>query len=342
MIGPNNRLCVDDSSHDTSWVRRAIGLRLATPPVVSAAVQRLEPRRRERLALDARQQLRQKRQIRDGRPDALDNACSIGRRQIQANEPATISQPTTSDHGTDVLGTPATASATGHDAARSEERLNQPAEANRRRGGPLHRERPSGSLRLPRRARRDPRGSRASSAARRRPPGARAPRRCGARAKPVGERVLAGFGARRVEQLEQRSAAEQIEVACVRVIVEEPRAVAAGAGPAIVRGARGRARRGARPAARARTAAGRARERRPATPNAISAENDHAGESAARTNASHSSSGDGARRGEAGVRQDEDDGGRGRRSVRARARGAVRTQRVGRPLRRASVVRARW
>jgi hypothetical protein len=57
--------------------------------------------------------------------------------------------------------------------------------------------------------------------------------RC-ARAEPRGERRLARFGPGRVQQLEERRAAEQIEIARVRMIAHEMPAVAAGAGPATV------------------------------------------------------------------------------------------------------------
>ena len=75
---------------------------------------------------------------------------------------------------------------------------------------------------IPPPARPRPRESRASAAARRPPPAARGPRRAraGARSQSASV-VLAGFGARRVQQLEERRRAEQVEVARVRMALEK-------------------------------------------------------------------------------------------------------------------------
>ena len=54
------------------------------------------------------------------------------------------------------------------------------------------------------------------------------------RAEPRGQRRLARFGPCRVQQLEERRAAEEIEIARVRMIADEVRAVAAGSGPPTV------------------------------------------------------------------------------------------------------------
>ena len=56
----------------------------------------------------------------------------------------------------------------------------------------------------------------------------------GRRTQPVGQGLFAGFGAGGVDQLEQRAAPEQVEVACVEMRTEEAGAVRSGAGPRAV------------------------------------------------------------------------------------------------------------
>ena len=143
-------------------------------------------------------------------------------------------------------------------------------------------------VRLGREHRERPRGNR------RRPP-ARRPPACRAldlvdrrgRSEPVGERLFAGLGARRVEQLEERAGPEQIEIARVGMALEKSRAVAAASRPraveplqaALVEPPRARARARSRWSTRAWTTT--------STTNAKPAARSQAGDTSWRPKASH-------------------------------------------------------
>ena len=103
------------------------------------------------------------------------------------------------------------------------------------------------------------------------------------RAHPLRPRVRA------VEQLEQRPAAEEVEIAGVRVIVEESQAVSSAADPGAVQPIDAARVPSLGPHARGRVAAAHARARSRDPEMSAMGQISHAGETAARTNASQSS-----------------------------------------------------